>query len=212
MLRKDWHHQWFISYKWKGLKGIALKATGPTRWLKGEKTLCRWQVSLATVFRSAQISNSQRRLKRHKGRCWTVWALKWGERQNMERKVWGGEAEHCVSIWAYGMQWKWQEPKGRQNNREWGRMMSIKVLSHSARKEARAGAEQGCLLKMVGRSARQECSRPTERQWSDSEFNINSWWASGSFNPQMVALLLQHFSSLHLFPLLPALLPRRLPL
>lgn len=77
--------------------------------------------------------------------------------------------------------------------------MSIKVLSRSARKEARAGAEQGCLLKMVGRSARRECSRPTERQWSDSEFNINSWWASGSFNPQMAALLLQHFSSLSTF-------------
>lgn len=74
--------------------------------------------------------------------------------------------------------------------------MSIKVLSRSARKEVRVEPAQGCLLKMGGRSARQECSRHTEKQWSDSEFNINSWWALGSFSPQMAALLLQHFSFL----------------
>lgn len=61
----------------------------------------------------------------------------------------------------------------------------------------------GCPLKMGGRrgvrrSVRKtrQRSRPAERQWSDSEFNISSWWASGSFNPHMPLLLLQHFSSL----------------
>lgn len=49
-LEKDRHHQRFISYKWKGLKGITLKATVLAGRLKGEKTFCRWQVSLAVVF------------------------------------------------------------------------------------------------------------------------------------------------------------------
>lgn len=79
----------------------------------------------------------------------------------------------------------------------------------------RSRGKAGCPLKNEGEEEKKKwgktharsLSRPAERQWSDSEFNISSWWASGSLNPHMPSLLLQHLSPPFLCSPLPQAAP-----
>lgn len=83
----------------KGIEGCCRKAAVLAHWLKGERTFCRWWVSLAAAFFSAQISNKERRLKRQKGRwCWRVWALKQGPKSRLRTESFEKVTRsHCVS-------------------------------------------------------------------------------------------------------------------
>lgn len=189
----------------KGIEGCCRKAAVLAHWLKGERTFCRWRVSLAAVFFSAQISNKERRLKRQKGRCcWRVWALKQGEKSRLRTESWE---------WPASSESDKTTKKGGIIEGKEGGWCPSKLLSYSTMEKGRVGPELGCLSTEC--SVRPECWRPADRQWSDSDANIKSWWASGSFkNSGACSCAAALFISLYLFlfRLLPSLLrPPSLP-
>lgn len=196
----------------KRIEGCCRKATVLPHWLKGERTFCRWRVSLAVVFFSARISNKERRLKRQKGRsCWTVWALKGGKKQTMDRKLREGDAEHCVSSWECkaGSESDKTTKKGRISEGKEGGWCPSKLLSFSTREESNSRARTGLPFKdeeggeVLDQSAR---GLPTG---NDQTLTLTST-ADGHQGPSRLRRLLLCCSTFHLsppFPVPPALLP-----
>lgn len=118
------------------IEGYCSKATVLAQWLNGEETSCKWQVSLAVVFFSAQISKRERRLR---GTCcWTEWALKGQQVKYGKKDLRRWCRALCEFLRVHTVQWKWHDNKERKNNREnRGSMMSITValLFYQGRKQ-----------------------------------------------------------------------------